>query len=228
MAHDLFVSYSSRDKATADAVCASLEGNGIRCWIAPRDVLPGVEWGEAIVNAIHESKVMVMVFSARANESRHIRREVERAVSQGIAIVPFRIEDIVPSNSLQYFIGNLHWLDALTTPLEYHLSYLASKVKVLLSQIGAGEKPEEVKPPPQMRRQSPGEDHARAVSQGIAQYCTQCGAANIARFKFCTDCGASVVINRKACGGCGEPVEQGLKFCTNCGVDFCFREAQTC
>jgi hypothetical protein len=56
MAHDVFISYSSRDKPTADAVCAALESHGIRCWIAPRDVLPGMEWGEAIVNAIHDSK----------------------------------------------------------------------------------------------------------------------------------------------------------------------------
>src|SRR5687767_3854340 len=103
MAHDVFVSYSSQDKLTADAVCAALERHAIRCWIAPRDVLPGSEWGEAIVNAIRGSRVMVMVFSAQANQSRHIRREVERAVSQGVAIVPFRIEEIVPSSSLEYF-----------------------------------------------------------------------------------------------------------------------------
>jgi hypothetical protein len=41
MPHDVFVSYSSDDKPTADAVCATLENKGIRCWIAPRDILPG-------------------------------------------------------------------------------------------------------------------------------------------------------------------------------------------
>ena len=39
MAHDVFVSYSHHDKAQADAVCATLEAKGIRCWIAPRDVI---------------------------------------------------------------------------------------------------------------------------------------------------------------------------------------------
>ncbi len=43
MAHDVFISHSAKDKATADAVCAVLEAEGIRCWIAPRDVLPSVE-----------------------------------------------------------------------------------------------------------------------------------------------------------------------------------------
>ena len=51
MAHDVFVSYSQKDKATADAAVARLEQDGSRCWIAPRDILPGTSWGEAIVDA---------------------------------------------------------------------------------------------------------------------------------------------------------------------------------
>jgi hypothetical protein len=57
MAHDVFISYSSKDKVVADAVCAGLEGRGIACWIAPRDLVPGVDWGAAIVDAISGSKV---------------------------------------------------------------------------------------------------------------------------------------------------------------------------
>src|SRR5262245_36725771 len=134
MAHDVFISCSSRDKPTADAVCATLEARGIRCWIAPRDIMPGVEWGEAVIHAIQKSKVMVMVFSRCANESRHIRREVERAVSRGIAIVPFRIEDIMPTSALELFIANVHWLDALTPPLEQRLEDLATQVIALQSK----------------------------------------------------------------------------------------------
>ena len=52
MAHDVFVSYSVKDKTTADAICASLEANGVRVWIAPRDVMPGSDWGESIIDAI--------------------------------------------------------------------------------------------------------------------------------------------------------------------------------
>jgi hypothetical protein len=41
MNFDAFISYANQDKATADAACAKLEAEGIRCWIAPRDVPPG-------------------------------------------------------------------------------------------------------------------------------------------------------------------------------------------
>jgi hypothetical protein len=132
MPYDAFISYSSRDKATADATCAALEAAGIRCWIAPRDILPGADWGEAIVLAINSCRVMILIFSANANESPQIRREVERAVSKGLPIVPVRIEAIAPSRSLEYFIATVHWLDALTPPLEEHLRRLAETVKTLL------------------------------------------------------------------------------------------------
>jgi hypothetical protein len=132
MPHDAFISYSSLDKAAANAACAALEAAGIRCWIAPRDILPGKEWGEAIIEAINGSHVLVLIFSANANASPQIRREVERAVHKGIPIVPLRIEDIVPTHALEYFIGTVHWLDALTPPLENHLRRLTESVKALL------------------------------------------------------------------------------------------------
>jgi len=57
MAHDVFISYAAEDKATADAVCDTLEAEGIRCWIAPRDVLPGMGYAEAIIEAVREGRL---------------------------------------------------------------------------------------------------------------------------------------------------------------------------
>ena len=132
MAFDVFISYASKDKVVADAVCARLESAGIRCWIAPRDITAGRSYGEAIIEAIHVTKVMVLVFSSNANASGHIPKEVERAVSSGLAILPFRIEDVSPGKSLDYFIGSVHWLDAMSPPMEKHLDDLASTVQKLL------------------------------------------------------------------------------------------------
>jgi hypothetical protein len=136
MAHDVFISYSSHDKPTADAACAALEAKGHRCWIAPRDVLPGMDYGEAIVDAIHGARIMVLVYSGSANSSPQIRREVERAVSTGSTIIPFRIEDVPMSKSLEYYISSPHWLDALTPPLERHLEFLTDTVSRLLAAGG--------------------------------------------------------------------------------------------
>ncbi len=133
MQFDAFISYSNHDKTAADAACAVLEGAGIRCWIAPRDIMAGGEYGAAIIDAIDRCKVMVLIFSASANKSQQIRREIERAVSKGVPIVPVRIEEVVPTKSMEYFLGAIHWLDALTPPIERHLQKLADTVRAILA-----------------------------------------------------------------------------------------------
>jgi hypothetical protein len=90
MAHDVFVSYSSNSRAAANAVCAKLEANDVRRWIAPRDVTPGVEYGECIMEAIEQSRIMVLVSYAVANKSLQVRKEVERAVNRNVVILPLR------------------------------------------------------------------------------------------------------------------------------------------
>lgn len=129
MAHDVFISYSARDKPYADAVCAKLEARGIRCWIAPRDIQPGMSWGGAIVEAINGARVMLLLFSSHANVSPQIKREVEHAVHKEIIIVPVRVEDVAPTGDFEYFLGTPHWLDAITPPFEQHLDQIADSAK---------------------------------------------------------------------------------------------------
>ncbi len=134
---DIFISYANQDKATADAACAKIEAEGIRCWIAPRDVAPGADWAGAIIDAIDHCRAMVLIFSSSANGSKQIHREVQRAFDREVPVVPFRIENIAPEKSLAYYMGPVHWLDALTLPLEQHLQKLATSVKSF-AQIDSG------------------------------------------------------------------------------------------
>ena len=129
MAHDVFVSYSQRDKPTADDACAALEAAGIRCWIAPRDVPAGMSWPSAIVGAISQSRVMVLVFSSHAVASDEVQREVAQAFQNGVVVVPLRIEDVRPSGDMAYYMSTTHWLDAMTPPLEAHLQRLCQQVQ---------------------------------------------------------------------------------------------------
>lgn len=130
--HDVFISYSSRDKSIADAVCAGLEARGTRCWFAPRDIRPGSDWGASIVSAIRSCRAMVLVFSKRANESNHIPREVEQAVKSGVPVIPFRIEAVVPLGSLEYNLSSVHWLDAITPPMDAHIRRLGENLTALM------------------------------------------------------------------------------------------------
>ena len=149
MTHDVFISHSSKDKTVSDAVCATLEGKGIRCWVAPRDILAGANWGESIIDAISHSRVMVLILSSHSNISQQVMREVERAVNKGMVIIPLRVEDIPLSKSLEYFLSTAHWLDAYTAPLSGHLEELANRVEQLISDAPVPER--ELTPSPTPR-----------------------------------------------------------------------------
>jgi hypothetical protein len=148
MAHDVFVSHSAKDKTVSDALVAKLEEQGIRCWVAPRDVVPGADWGESIIDAIESSRIMVLIFSASANGSPQIKREIERAVDKGVYTIPFRIEDVQPTKALEYFISSAHWLDAFSQPLAQHFDSLARTLKAILATPRPGSAAEASLPMP--------------------------------------------------------------------------------
>ncbi len=133
MTKSVFVSYSSEDKNLAFTICHALEDRGIGCWIAPRDVTPGADYLEEILGAIENAEVMVLLLSSRSNSSRHVRNEVERAVSKGKAILPVRIEDVRPSRGLELLISSHHWVDALP-PLGDKVERLEGAIKALLGR----------------------------------------------------------------------------------------------
>ncbi|MBN2862933.1 MAG: TIR domain-containing protein [Bacteroidales bacterium] len=152
MAKDVFISYSSVDSTAADTVCSILEQNGISCWIAPRDITPGLDFAEAIIDGIKSSKLFILVYSSNSNNSKQVIREVDRAVHLGLPVINLKLEDVPLSKQLEYYLSSVHWLDAKTPPLEEHINKLSGVVKILLRKDGARE-----------------EDLEKAIRDGILQ-----------------------------------------------------------
>jgi len=136
---DIFVSYSQSDRDSALDLVTYVESHGIECWDAPRDIAPAADWAADIIDAIAAARVMVLVFSASANASPQVRREVERAVHKGVIVLPVRIEDVLPSKSLEYFLSTQHWLDAFPAPREPHYARLCTHLGSILSAAAPGE-----------------------------------------------------------------------------------------
>ena len=144
---DVFVSYSSKEKAIADAVVAAHEGAGIRCWYTPRDIAPGADWAESITKAIHACSLMVLIFSKKANRSQRVIDEVNYAISQEKPLLPFRVETCNPTGALSLHLSSRHWLDAYESGWEAHIERLVKTVKINLKntsdtiKISGGEAP---------------------------------------------------------------------------------------
>ncbi len=142
MARDIFVSYSQPDRDCAYELTHHLEGSGFTVWIAPRDVSPAAEWAAEIIDAISAAKVMVLVFSSSSNTSPQVRREVERAVHKDLRILPFRIEDVLPSRSLEYFLSAQHWLDGFPAPRTLHYERLRSCLRQWVPDAAPAQPPQ--------------------------------------------------------------------------------------
>jgi hypothetical protein len=128
----VFISYASSDKAAADAICAALAHAGIGCWIAPRNVIPGVFYADAVVQAINAAQVLTVVLSANWVGSQHVLREVERASAKRRPVVAFRLDTTPLPAGLEYFLSASHWLDASAEPLERAFPGLVDAVHRLL------------------------------------------------------------------------------------------------
>jgi hypothetical protein len=134
MSH-IFISYSQPDAGCAHEIVERLEAVSVKCWIAPRDITPAADWAAEIIDAISAARTMVLVFSGSSNQSPQVRREIERAVHKQVDILPFRIEDVLPSKSLEFFLSSQHWMDAFPAPREPHYQRLCSYLKTQLGGV---------------------------------------------------------------------------------------------
>lgn len=131
MKYDVFISYSSLDQKVAEGVCAYLEQHRIRCFIAYRDIPKGVVWAKYIVEALDESRMMVVVFSGNLNCSEQVDREIELASESRKPILTFRISNENFKGAKKYYLKNLNWIDAFPQP-EKCFGTLCENVKRLL------------------------------------------------------------------------------------------------
>jgi TolB-like protein/Tfp pilus assembly protein PilF len=109
--HDAFVSYASQDAAVANAIVAAIERNGLRCWIAPRDVPPGALYADVIIRAINGTKVLVLVLSENSVSSPHVGKEIERASAKQRPIIALRTDATPLTPALEYFLSESQWID---------------------------------------------------------------------------------------------------------------------
>jgi serine/threonine-protein kinase len=130
---DVFISYASPDRSVADAVCSALERDGLNCWLAPRDVVPGEFYADAIVRAIDAAKVLVLVLSKNSADSPHVLREVERASSKRHPVVSVRIDLAPLPSALEYFLNTSHWLDASASGVESASPKVVAAVRHLVA-----------------------------------------------------------------------------------------------
>jgi Mg-chelatase subunit ChlD len=133
MAHDVFISYATAQRSLAFQLTEQFEANQVRCWVAPRDIVSGTVWVDAIMTAIDSSRLVLVLLSAEANKSPQVKREVNHAVDHGIPILPVRTENVPLHPRLWYILSDTHFHDAFDRPASRRYDELTSTVRILLS-----------------------------------------------------------------------------------------------
>ena len=140
MSATIFISYASRDRKVADSVCNALENRGLKCWISSRDIHGGENFQEAIVRAIRGAKVMLLIFSANANNSDELKKELVVAGQSKLIVVPLRVEEVTPNDAFSYELATRQWIDMFDN-WERALDTLVSHLTAVLGTVAPGELP---------------------------------------------------------------------------------------
>ena len=136
MKNDVFISHTPNDIHAAEAIVAALEASRLRCFIAPRDIPAGMEWAAAIIDAIFETRLFLLLHSASANQSHQMARELQLVHDRHIGIFPVRLDDSPANPNIEFFLKRQSVFHA--TPFADRLPELVEAVHIRLGDQAAG------------------------------------------------------------------------------------------
>jgi hypothetical protein len=135
MQRKVFISYQHADADFAQMLCDELESQGVLCWIAPRNILPGDSWRDSIVTAVESTQVMALVFSSNTQISKQVKKELSIADECDAKMVPILIEDIDPQGEFKFQLTGTHWIRAVGGD-KTAVKWATSQIKLYLDSLG--------------------------------------------------------------------------------------------
>ncbi len=111
-AREVFVSYASADQAIADRVVRALEKCNLRCWIASREIPPGVNYQSEIPGAIAACTIFLLLHSRQAAANSHeIEKEMSIARRARKPFIPVRLDDSKPEKAFLFELATTQYID---------------------------------------------------------------------------------------------------------------------
>jgi adenylate cyclase len=104
---DIFISYSSKDRAQAEQLIELLASAGLSVWIDQSGIDIATSWSKEIVQAIDTCKAFVVLLSPNSILSKNVMKEVSLAAEQGKKILPLDLEPVELSEDLRYHLAGI-------------------------------------------------------------------------------------------------------------------------
>ena len=119
MSTEVFVSYSSQDHAQVSKLVERLRNADVSVWMDEGGIDAATLWSEAIVEAINDSKVLIMMVSRHSTDSANVVKEVMLASESGKTILPVYLEPAEIPTRLKYQLTGIQHSEAFAlTPDE--------------------------------------------------------------------------------------------------------------
>ena len=131
--YDVFISHSSKNAEVATSLVAYIEENGLKCFIAPRDIVGGISYAEQLVHAINDCEVFLLLVSEEINKSEQVLNELEIAVDNNKIILPFKIDESTYNDSYKYYLKRKHWINAIPDPV-LHFAEVLKTIRLLMNK----------------------------------------------------------------------------------------------
>ncbi|VGO17155.1 hypothetical protein PDESU_05750 [Pontiella desulfatans] len=108
----LFISYSSKSGEAARSFADKLRTLGYDTWLAPEEIHGGQDFAEQIMEGLDQCHGFVLLLTAEANESPHVKSELNQAFGRKMPILPVLLEEFELSRSYVYYLSHAQWVDA--------------------------------------------------------------------------------------------------------------------
>lgn len=130
---EVFVSYCTKNKELAQLFCNAVEGAGVSCWMAPRDIPSGGSWATSIAKGVEDASILALLVSDASMSSLEVEKEVDLANGRRITILPIRIESVELKGAFKYHLSNKQWIDAMD---EDQTSRYKDSIAAILQNLG--------------------------------------------------------------------------------------------
>lgn len=154
--YDVFISYSSKEKDVAGVICNYLESNGVKCWIAPRDIKPGETYSKAITQGIKMCSTFLLLVTNHSIRSNHVCSETDLAFNNDSRMIPFFVENVELGEDMTYYLSRKQWIVGYPN----YIRALPSLLKVL--------RPNYV-PKPVVKKPNALDRYAKATNQWVKE-----------------------------------------------------------
>ena len=120
MTYDVFISYSRKDTAIADRICAAFDRAGISYFIDRQGIAGGMEFPKILAPAIKESEVFLLLASENAYQSPFTTREILYAFNKkrGEKMLPYIIDGSVLPDDVEFVFSSTNWRTMHEHPID--------------------------------------------------------------------------------------------------------------